>query len=879
MPRCRRSFAQLVCGLILVCPLAVAETIRLGEDIVPRSVALRLRLDARQADYSGSARIELEVRKPVDSFRFHSEGLTLGRLALTDAEGAAVAVGHRALDLKVVEVTAPSPLAAGSYTLEVDFTNAFDTTATSLYRMEMDGIGYAFTDFEPNDAREAFPCWDEPGFKIPFQITVEVPKGHLAVSNGPVVETKTEGAWSTFVFQETPPLPTYLVAVAAGPLEAVPIEGLSVPGKIVTVKGQSHLAALAVEVTPPILKALEEYFGRPYPFAKLDLLAVPEYGGGAMENPGAVTFRDTLLLMREETASMGYRRAQFRVITHELAHMWFGDLVTMKWWDDLWLNESFADWLEAKITLQLRPELDPRLSGVRSTHYILGTDARATTKAIRQPIDEPEEIFQDMGLAYSKGRSVLGMFETWVGREVFRRGVSDYLAAHEWGNATASDLWKALDAASGKGLSQAVRGFLEQPGFPLITVEALGDGRVRLHQERFRNYGTTSPALRWRLPVGLRYANGDGTPATRTVFLEAETATVDLAGVDGAPAWIFPNAGAAGYYRWNLPAETLRHLAANALDLLTPAERVEMVGNVSALLNAGKIHGDEYLDLLDRFAGDPEPLVITAISGALGSVRNAFVRGELEQPFALYVRRTLQPALHLFGLEKAAGEEESISLLRPSLYRWLGDRGRDPEVQQRAKEITRSYMQDTASVDASLVGVALRITARDGDGDLWEELRKRYENAETPHERSRYLSALAGFEDPKLVEKALRYALEGPVRPTDLFFVTGIARDDAGDERLFRWLTDNYDDVTSRLPPPFHAFMPNFAGGCSAEMLAKARSFFSQPEHSVPGTAKQLEKVDERVGDCVSLREREGEAVARYLLEITGPIRVERPRG
>lgn len=873
-----RLFARLLCALWLLPALAGAEAIRLGDDVVPTSEALLLRLDASQADYSGSARIALNARKEAQSFRFHSEGLTLTRLALTDAAGADVAATREAVDEQVVEVRPAAPLPPGAYTLEVDFTNDFDTTASSLYRMEKDGVGYAFTDFEPNDAREAFPCWDEPEFKIPFQITVEVPEGQLAVSNYPVAKTTTESGKTTFEFQETPPMPTYLVAMAAGPLETVPIVGLSVPGRVVTVQGQSHLAGLAVEITPGILKALEEYFGRPYPFAKLDLLAIPEYGGGAMENVGAVTFRDNILLMERETASVGARSSQFRVLTHELAHMWFGDLVTLRWWDDLWLNESFADWLEAKVTAKLHPELDSALSEVRDTHYILGVDAMATTKAIRQPIGAAEEVFQDMQLAYTKGRSVLGMFESWVGSDVFRRGVIDYLAAHEWSNATASDLWQALDAASGKPFSAAMTGFLEQPGFPRIDVELLDDGRVRLHQERFRNFGTTSPDHTWALPVVLRYPI-DGTTATQTVFLRETSSTVELKGLTSAPAWIHPNAGAIGYYRWNLPVDTIRNLADAALEALSPEERVEMVGNVAALLAAGKIHGDEYLDVLGRFADDPEPLVLSTISGSLSSVRAAFVRDELEDLFAVYVRQTLEPALRRFGLEKTEGEAETVSMLRPSLYNWLGDLAKDPEVRRKAAEIAHAYMKDTASADPSLVGVSLSITARDGDQKMWDELRKRFETAATPTERSRYLSALGAFEDPTIVQEALSYALEGPVRPTEIFFVARTARDEEGRQRLFRWMTENYEAITSRLPPPFHAFMPNFAGGCSEEILAKAQSFFSQPEHSVPGTEEQLQKVTERVHDCIGLRKREGEAVTRYLHDAVELTRVERPRG
>ena len=865
------AFALALALVLILAPAASAQpapvpAARLGTEVVPTLQSIDLRLDADQPDYRGKVKIELEVRQATGRIRFHSEGPELTALTLSGAAGRIDAAFEAESD-EVVAVTTPEALVPGAYTLEIEFTNPFDTQAVALYRMEQEGAGYVFSQFQADDAREAFPCWDEPAFKIPYQLTLTVPEGHLAITNTPVEKETVADGWRTVVFARTPPLPSYLLAIASGPLETVPMPGLGVPGRLVTVRGQSRLAAAAVAVTPPILKALERYFGSPYPFAKLDFLALPEFWPGAMENPGAVTYADRLLLLDEATASVAQRRRLAGVIAHELAHMWFGDLVTMEWWDDLWLNESFATWMGDKIVTEVFPELEAEVAAIQSVQGVLTRDGRATTEAIRRPIGTAKDLLSGIGLTYRKGRTVLGMFEQWLGPETFRRGVVRYLEDHSWGNATAADLWRALDQASGEKVSAAMATFLDQPGFPRIDVELLADGRVKLSQERFRTHGTTSPGFTWKVPVALAYGGGDvaRASATETVLLDAERRTVSLA---GKPEWIFPNSGAYGYYRWSLPEAQLRHLVEHAGELLTRGERVELIGNLSALLAAGKLSGDGYLELLGELAGDGDPTVVNTLARALGAVKMAFVPEELEEPFAAYVRRTLGPALARFGLERADGEPEAVSLVRPVLWAWLGREGRDPAVLAAAARLARAELTGDGlpAVDPSLAGVALELAAVGGGRELFDEYKKRFESAGSPTERARFLDALGAFDSPELRRAAYDYALAGPLRPNEIFDVgRAMSNDAAGRDLGFRWLTESWDELMGRVPPVFASFMPFFASGCSAERLAEARAFFAQPEHRGPATGKQLAQVAEQVEDCVRLRAREGEAVARFL--------------
>ena len=840
---------------------------RLGRDVIPALESLSLTLDPSKPDYTGSVRIDLVALKRTSRFSFHAKDLDVSRMTLRDSAGQ-IGFDHKTLEGGVLEVSTRKPLAPGNYQLEIAFRNEFNTRATSLYRLETGGQAYTFTQFESVDAREAFPCWDEPSFKIPWKVTLTVPEGHMALANTPVERETRKRGMKTVVFKATRPLPSYLLAFATGPLESVPIPGLSVPGRVVTVKGASGLAAEAVRVTPPLLKALELYFGRPYPYEKLDLIAVPEFWPGAMENPGAITFADRVLLIDPNAASVSQRRLLAVVTGHELAHMWFGDLVTMEWWDDLWLNESFASWMGDKVGDEVFPDFNVSIASVQETQKAMFTDALLSARAVRQVVGSEANLDQLADeLAYQKGQAVLEMVESWVGPKTFRKGVLRYLEEHEWGNANAGDLWQALSAAAGFDLGAVMSTFLDQPGVPLVQVEVTEDNRMRFSQRRFLSHGTQgAPPASWKIPIEVKYSDGEQTHVLG-IFLTQSEAVMPLE-TKKPILWLHPNAGEKGYYRWSAPPGMLATLASRAGAVLEPRERVGLVGNLGALVQAGILHGDDYLRLLGPLASDPQPEVVKAVLAGLRGVRRAFVASGLEEPFAAYVRRILGPALDRIGLEKAAGEPEAVTALRPSLVDWLGDEGRDPRVREHARRVARAWLADPSAVDASMAGSALGVAALDGDRALFEEYRKRFEAATVPAERSRYLSALGGFRDPELVEQGLAYAVRGPLRPQEVFSIPMKVGwgSPAMEERVYRWMTENYAAIASRVPPTVAVtYLPYFAAGCSAERFAAARQFFADPARNLPGTEAELAKVGEIVKDCVALREREGRAVAAYL--------------
>ena len=875
-PRLRPYVLAVALSLLAALSPASAGA-RLERKVVPTFESVRLTLDPSKPIYSGSVHVDLTAREATSSFDFHARGITIERLVLARAaagkpaagnaaDGArAIAAQHAAEEQRVV-VTTERPLDPGDYTLDIDFSVTFDTQATGLYRLQVEGNWYSFTQFEATDARGAFPCWDEPDFKIPFQMTLVVPKGDVAIGNTPIVRETTEGDNRVVEFEKTPPLPTYLLAIATGPLETVAMEGLKFPGRIVTVKGSAGLAQEAARVTPPITLALEKYFGIPYPYGKLDVLAVPEFWPGAMENAGAITFADRILLIDPRAASVDQKRTLVLIVAHEVAHMWFGDLVTMKWWDDLWLNESFASWMGDKVSDQAFPEFKAELAQVSGMNDAMTTDARLSTRAMRQPVEGVENLDQLADtLAYDKGQAVLTMFERWLGPETFRKGVVEYLKAHQWGNATASDLWASLSKASGKDIGAAMGTFLDQPGVPLVKAEILPDGRVRLAQSRFLNYGVAQPRpTTWKIPVTLRYPDS-GTIRTETLLLKDESTTVAL-GAKKRPAWIHPNGGETGYYRWQVPPAMLSALSVDARTVLTPRERVGFLGNLAALLDNGALKGDDYMKLLGRFATDPEPRVVGAVLDGLDKVKEAFVVPEVQGPFVAYVRATLSPALARIGRSRTEGEDSSVTSLRPRLLECLGREGRDEVVLDEAAALSTAYAKDPASIDPAVAGIALRLSALRGDMALFKEYCARFESAKVPADRGRYLAAIGSFEKPEVIDAALAYALAGPLRPQELLAIPrALYATPANRPSVWSWVRTNFKTIASRVPPNYVAYLVYFAAGCSTAPLEEAKTFFTIPDHDINGASVELAKVADQVNDCVALRKREEPAVAAFL--------------
>lgn len=870
LPAARVLFAATVALLLTTSPgwadEAFHDPYRLDPVASPTFQSVELTLDPGQSRYTGSTRIEMTLHEATDRFQIHAFEMELDRIEI-EGEPGRFALVAEAGEEALQNLTAPQTLPAGDYVLELDFNNDYDVRATSLYKVSTEGEDYLYTQFEATDARGAFPCFDEPQYKIEWQVALTVPSGDAALSNTPVEETSTTDGMERTLFMRTKPMPSYLVALAVGPFDFVEVPGTSIPTRIVTPKGKAEQASEAVKCVPPVLAGLEAYFGRPYPYRKLDLVAVPEFVAGAMENAGLITYRDTALLLDPVNSTPGQRRYLAYVNAHEIAHQWYGNLVTMQWWDDLWLNESFATWMGNKIVDEAFPEYEVGVSGIREIEAAKDSDTNSATEAIRAPVMS-NAVFESMdaSITYAKGEAVLAMFENFVGEENFREGVRNYINDHAWGSTNAGDLLDELTKSTGVDFRTAMGTFLDQPGVPDVGVTVLGDGKVELKQSRFSYLGQEHPdPTPWQIPVVLKYSDGHQVREHRVLLTDTE-AVIELP--DGTnPAWIHPNSEEMGYYRWDVGPEKLMEMIRISADTFSPRERVALVSQVSAQLRAGRINGGTYLAMTTILMQDPHPEVLRTALGNLGEVRQAFVTPELMPAFRSWVRDSVGPAIDRYGLKKGPNEDEAVSLLRPSLITWMGGWGEDPEVRRFAREVTDRYLADRNSTDASITGACMNVAAIEGDWKLYNAYKKGFEHATLPAERSRFLGALGQFTDWSMQEAALDFALSGDLRPQELFTIPRGVATNSWDQpsRMWDWFVANFDRIVELMPPQFKTYMPFFASGCEEERLVAAREFFAVKEHQAPGQDKMLARVEEGVVDCADLRRREGPTVAEFL--------------
>ncbi len=866
-------------GALLLLPLlspshSAAETVdplRLTREVEPVAQSVELTLDPAKDDFSGRVLVDLQANQPFTRFRLHAQDLTFGTATLTGSDDQTVVLHAEVTDAphSLATLTAPRELAAGHYRLTIDFTARFTRDGLGLYKTVSRGDPYLFTQLQDIHARKAFPCWDEPSFKIPWQVTLTVPAALEAVSNAAVAYETRAGDWKTIHFGRTPPMPSYLVALAVGPFEYVPVPGLAVPGRIITPKGQSALAAEAAKVAPPILARLEEYFGIPYPYAKLDQLAVPEYVYGAMENAGLITWTDRGLLLDSAKAPFTTRRWLATTTAHEMAHMWYGNLVTMAWWDDLWLNESTADWIAGRIVEHQYPEFRVQINESRAVKSAMRTDALPSVTAIRRKVTADSDLAQlaDV-LTYNKGKGILTMVENWIGPAPFRAAMRAYFLKHRWGNTIATDLWDAFSATSGDDITGMLAGFIEQPGVPLVSFALEPDGQLRLTQRRFNNLGDPQLPGQWRIPVILNWSR-HGEIHRERILLTEPTQVVRIPGLAEAD-WIYPNADESGYYRWSLSPALNARLARQAA-ALAPIERVGLLDNVSALFNAGLIDGSDYLAYVTSFGRDLDPDVNAGVSGSVAGLDNTFINDQSRDAYEAYRRAILRPILDRLGLQPKPDEPASHGPLRVTLYNALGYTGADPEIVAECRRLAALCLANPAQVDPTLRGTALSVTAYHGDAVHLAALKALFEKPQTPAFRSSLIGALGSFRDPALAREVLAYSLTPAMNSTEfLRIVNGLAGTRALRELCVDWAMRNWDAIAAKAPPEYTAGLISIVGGAEPPLFNKFKAFLLDPARKTEFSEVNIAKATDRLNTRLRLREKEQANIVKYLETFAG---------
>jgi alanyl aminopeptidase len=854
----------------------------LGRAVVPTRYQLELTVDPRADRFAGAVEIAVELAAPSRDFALDATALNLARARVRAGALEQTLVPFGGED-GVVVLRAPVAVPAGPAVIEIAFDGALGEAPVGLYRVADGDAWYAFTQFEALAARRAFPCFDEPALKAPFAITLRVPRGMVALSNAREVARRDDGAHTAFSFAETPPLPTYLVAFAIGDLAIrdAPASAGGVPIRVVTTRGKEGFTAFAAAHAAPMVDALVAWFGSAFPFEKLDLVAVPNFAAGAMENPGLVTFREELLLV-DADAPTERRVASLAVTAHELAHMWFGDLVTMAWWDDIWLNEGFASWMGAKITDALFPELDLPVRGVRWRAWAMDADARASARAIRQPVTSEGDIENAFdAITYTKGANLLGMLERWLGDAVVQRGVRDYIAAHTYANGTTADLLRALDASSGHDVTRVAGTWLDQPGTPQVDVTLQctrgAAATLALRQGRYRPAGGGAPGeAPWAIPMCVRYASSAGKVSRECFLFDAAEATHTLS-APGCPRWLTPNDGAWGFYRWRLDQRDLEALLAHERQALGPRERVALLDDLEALVAADALPAERYAAALVPLARHRDPQVLEAVGAALDFLYRVTPPAQ-EPRFRRFAAQLLAPHKGRLRTPRPAPGPESSEreLTRRVLRLYLGV-AEDPGLGRVAIAVTDELLtaieaRSTGGPDAVLVDLYLpnapRATPAADRPALWERLRAALPMARTPVERFALIGALGRFDAPELVRRSLDLVLDGTLRSQDFRTLTaalGHRRQTA--EAIWGWLTEHFDPLVAVLGPRSGQWLPWLGAGlCDGAGGSRVRAFFEARRATLPsGLDHNLAGVVEAIDGCARLVADHGPAWSRWL--------------
>ena len=830
------------------------ERYRLPRAVVPWRYDLTLEPDLDAGTFDGAVAVAIEVVEPVTEIVLNANELRLGDATLKGTDGRTIEVSKILIDADAERaiVDLAETAEPGEWTLTISFRGELNPRLTGFYRSTyQDGDGTAqvigTTHFEATDARRAFPCWDEPDLKAVFAITLVVKEGLAAVSNGPEVDRESlDGGRMRIRFADTMKMSTYLAAWVVGRLElSDPADARGVPVRIVHVPGKGHLTSFAIDASVHSLNWFADYYGIAYPEAKLDNVAIPDFAQGAMENVGCVTYREQVLLIDPARSTQEEQLGVAETVAHELAHMWFGDLVTMRWWNGIWLNEAFATFMSMLAVDDFRPDWEIWNMFARDRTNAFEVDALESTRPIEYEVRSPDDasgMFDT--LTYVKGGAVLRMLEQWLGAERFRDGIRRYLQKHAFGNTETHDLWDALEEETGEPVRRVMDAWIFQPGYPAVSVALDGD-QVRFTQRRFipsRDGDDTT----WPVPLMVRQVAGDQERVDR-ILIEADGAELGLLSPD---AVVVANAGSASFVRIWYDDELRSRVVARALDVLSPIERYGLVDDGWAAVVAGKASADSFLDLVEGFKDETDLRVWQAILGGLGWL-DRFVEGEPRERLRAFVRDLVRPALARLGWEASEGESDLTRALRGQLVQSLAVLGADPETLAQCRELELEGQGDPQLLQAAVEAVAAEGTAEDLDR-YWQ----RYRDATTPQEEERYLFATSRFPGEAEVERVLSSAMSNDVRTQDGPYLLARATTNRRQgPKVWRFIATRWDEMQDRFAAS------NIIGLASGiryltdrEVVDEVDAFFR--EHDIPQNHLMLQQGLERMRVAAKLRER-----------------------
>jgi aminopeptidase N len=864
-------FRNLVRGAIagasatlLLASVRTADAERLPQTVVPEHYDLKLTPDLKAARFTGVEQIDVVLKEPSRTITLNSAEIEFQ--SVTVKAGGGEQTGTAATDKEKEETTFtfPQRIPSGEATLTIHYTGILNDELRGFYLSKTDKRNYAVTQFESTDARRAFPSFDEPAFKATYDVTLTVDKGDTVISNS-LIKSDTPGPSDgkhTVAFETTPKMSTYLVAFLVGDFQCTGDEQDGVKIRVCSTPDKVELTHFGVQIAKYVLHYYNTYFGIPYPLKKLDLIGLPDFEAGAMENFGAITYRETALLIDPKTASVDSKKGVASVIAHEMAHQWFGDLVTMQWWDNIWLNEGFATWMSNKPIAAMHPEWNFDQDVIADKDGTLNLDAQPTTRPIKARADTREEIEQMFdGISYGKASDVLLTVENYLGEETFRKGVHAYLAAHLYGNATAEDFWNAQTETSHKPVDKIMSSLIVQPGEPILTFGQPEGGKVSVTQKRFYLSPSIEPnsAQKWSVPVCFSNASGD---QTCEVLTPGETTLRIPEG-----HLFFADAAGKGYYRTAYPADVYARLVAGVETELKPTERISLLGNEWAQVRANKATVGDYMNLVSAVKADESAAVVDTALRQVSTVYDRIAATKEERDgIGQWLRERFSAEYARLGAPSDM-DTPNTRELRARLFEVLGYYSKDPAVLGQAKEIAAKYMDDPASVDATLGQTALSIAARNGDSGLFDRLKSFYETSSNPELQSGALRLLAQFESPALDKRALDYALTNKVRSQDAAIQFAIAMQvDATRELAWKYIQEHWEAIHAELTPEMGNILVSSTGAfCSEEARDQVQEFFSA--HKVASADQAVKHSIERINGCIELRKLQEPNLKTWLAE------------
>ncbi len=849
-----------------------SDPYRLPKSVRPTDYRLTIEPDLDGATFTGCVQIDAVVDETIPTVVLNNDGLSISAASLT-SNGQTIGCEPRCSpDHERLELVPAAAIEAGPITIELVFDGRFNEQLVGLYLSRFtDDAGathkLATTQFEAAHARKCFPCWDEPEFKATFALTLVIDGGLDAVANSPeVARTALDDGRQRLEFAPTMKMSTYLVAFVVGPLEATdPVDVDGTPLRIVHIPGKGHLTAYALEVGAFSLRYFTEYFGLPYPDQKLDLVAIPDFAFGAMENLGCVTFREVILLIDPERATQPELQRTADVVNHEVAHMWFGDLVTMKWWNGLWLNEAFATFMEMRCTDAFRPDWQRWTDFGLSRSEAFDTDALATTRPIEYEVVSPADAdgMFDI-LTYEKGAAVVRMMEQYLGEDRFRAGIRRYMAQHQFANAETTDLWDALEEETGEPVRRIMDSWIFQGGFPLVSVVPT-ETDLALAQTRMHYVGGGEGVDQtWIVPIRYRWKE-PGRDEPRTARQLLENGDPAPLGVGREPEWLVANADGAGFIRTAYPDDLLETLAGLGSEELSPVERYALIDDAWAAVLADRKSTPAFLNLLEAMTGDTNRSVWQRLISGFARLKR-LVDGEAKERLEDIAHDAMAPTLANLGLAPSPGDDDQRRQLRGDLVRALGTVANDPEIQEEAKRALATGRRNPELVDAALLAASVDVVAANGDEADFDDFVDSWHAATTPQEELRYLGALTDFPDPQLLTRVYQLILDGGIRSQNapLLLRRAMFNRHAG-RQTWSFVAENWDRLVEL-----------FAAGLIVRMLEgvvaldtptdqeSVAGFFAG--RSVPTGTMTLTQILEKQRVQTALRQREADRLRRFLV-------------